>query len=116
MANQDYINANSYHGSGYEYILSLNPSIEEDDYVSLLKTACEDNGFMCMEIKEVISYEKSDDNIYFFTVQFKNHDGDLHVLPAMEQIGQLEDITDHIITVIKVGDLYKVTTPLIFYP
>ena len=116
LANQDYINANNYHGSGYDYINSLDPSIDEADHVMLLEEACETYGFVCMEIYEVVSSEKNEEGEYSFTVQFKNNDGKLHALPAMGEDGLEEDITDHTIIVMGSGDSYKVTTPLIFYP
>lgn len=116
LANQDYINANNYHGSGYDYINSLDPSIDEADHELLLEEACETYGFICMEIYEVVSSEKNEEGGYSFTVQFKNHDGELYTLPAMGENGQEIDISDHIVTVVRSGDSYKVTTPLIFYP
>jgi len=115
LANQDYINANNYHGSGYDYILSLNPTVDEDNHTLLLEIACESNGFICMEISEVVSSEMDVEGTYSFTVKFKTKDGELLVLPAMEVIGQKE-IIDHTITVMLSGNTYIVTTPLIFYP
>jgi hypothetical protein len=116
LANQDYEKANYYHGSGYEYILNLDPSADEENHVLLLEVACETNGFICMEIYEVVSSTKIKEGEYSFIVQFKNNDGELHALPAMGEGGLEEDITDHTIIVIGSGDSYKVTTPLIFYP
>ena len=116
LANQDYVNANNYHGSGYDYFMSLNPTFDENYQLLLLEVACESNGYICMEISEVVSAKKDGEGVYTFTVQFKNKDGEIHILPAMEEIGQYEDITDHSITVVGSGDSYKVITPLIFYP
>ena len=116
LARKDYVNAVNYHGSGYSYILPLNPTVDANDHALLLEVACESNGFVCMEISEAISSNMDEEGTYSFTVSFKNEDGELHVLPAMEEVGQKEDITDHTITVVKSGDSYKVSTPLIFYP
>lgn len=116
LANQEYIEANDYHGSGYDYIMSLNPSVDEDSYPLLLEVACESNGFICMEISEVLSSKMDAEGVYTFSVQFKNKEGKLHVLPALEETGYQEEITDHTIVVVKTGNLYKVLTPLIFYP
>jgi hypothetical protein len=116
LAQKDYANAVNYHGSGYGYILSLNPTVDEAEHELLLEVACESNGFICMEISEVISSNMDEEGIYTFIVSFKNKDGELHVLPAMKDLGLNEEITDHSITVVKSGDLYKVSTPLIFYP
>ncbi|MBU4284815.1 hypothetical protein KKF60_02370 [Patescibacteria group bacterium] len=72
-----YAEAVKYHGSGYNYLQSWNPTINPNDYVNLLKNGCEINGLRCLKIKSVLNQQKISSTEFKFTVQFSNNDGTL---------------------------------------
>ncbi len=70
----EYIEAVSYHGSGYEQLRQWNPNEDSNNYSTLLKNGCEMNGLQCLKIKTIISQKISDEKIVYI-VQFENEDG-----------------------------------------
>lgn len=77
LNNKQYSEAIKYHGSGYDYLRSWNPSLAKDDYAGLLKSGCEINGLRCLKIKNVLEEQQNSSVEFKFTVQFANDDGTL---------------------------------------
>ncbi|MGW8227051.1 MAG: hypothetical protein ACWGOY_15020, partial [Anaerolineales bacterium] len=42
-------------GGSYEILQTMNPDIDPDDHLTLLRHACEGNGFQCQRLREVLS-------------------------------------------------------------
>ncbi len=66
-------------GWSYELLASYNEDVEPKDYGKLLKRGCEENGFIAMKVKNIVSAEKLNPTSYLFEVQFTTKDGNLFV-------------------------------------
>lgn len=75
-----YEQAAAMYAGDYSTLQSINPSIDENDRVTLWRNACTINGFQCLPIDQVLSVEKFSLNEYFMLVEFQNPDGSLFVL------------------------------------
>ncbi len=81
-----YSEAVIHHGSGYDALMDWNPDLTPKDRDLLLQRGCEQNGWQCLRVREVLSAEKVNESVvaenqvvkeYKFTVQFNNNDGTL---------------------------------------
>ncbi len=54
-----YDRAAELYGGSYTTLIEMNPGVDPSDQASLLRNACEVNGFQCLRIREVISSEAS---------------------------------------------------------
>src|SRR5258706_3333042 len=75
----DYAAAESLFGDDYEILTTMNPDIPASDHVALWKQGCRFNGFQCLKIKDIVSSEQVNENIFRFTVHFANADGTLFI-------------------------------------
>jgi hypothetical protein len=79
-----YERAASLYGGSYETLIGMNPEIDPDDHVALLRNACEGNGYQCMRLYDVISsqvgHPASDARMVYLTVRLMNPDGSLFAL------------------------------------
>lgn len=87
QALQDYfaaLNAGQYEqadrlfGGTYETLTGWNPDINPDDHTALWEAGCSRNGLQCLLVRSFSLKEQAGD-IYFYTVEFTNKDGDLFV-------------------------------------
>ncbi len=67
------------YGGSYETLMEMNPDADPDDRASLLRLACEANGFMCLRLREVLSTavepREGGAQAIYFTVNLMNPDG-----------------------------------------
>ena len=76
LANGNYESAASMYGGGYEELAQMNPDIAQTDYAILWKNGCDFNGFVCMEVLDVVSVTEGASQIEF-NITFKTKDGGL---------------------------------------
>jgi hypothetical protein len=74
-----YAEASARYGGNYEVLQSYNPNLPEGDHAALFERACTANGFMCLEVLEVIRQEVISANEFQIVVRFANPDGSLFV-------------------------------------
>lgn len=77
LAAKEYAQALDYHGSGYELFIQNNPDVDPSDYAALLKAACEQNGFNCLKVRDIVEEEQVSATEFKFMVQFTAKDGSL---------------------------------------
>jgi hypothetical protein len=65
------------YGGSYLELAGYNPRVPPDDHVKLLENGCTENGFQCLEIREVLKAETVSPTEFSFVVEFKNEDGTL---------------------------------------
>jgi hypothetical protein len=72
------------YGGSYEQLVNNNPDIEINQRVALLRRACEQNGYTCLRLREVLSSEvfegESGVQEIRFTVNLMNPDGSVFAL------------------------------------
>ncbi len=82
----DALNAGQYqkavelYGGSYEELIADNPDVDPDDHVTLLERACSQNGFQCLQVKEILREEQAWPDDFTFTIEFLNRDGSLFLL------------------------------------
>ncbi|MBI2331376.1 MAG: lipoprotein [Chloroflexi bacterium] len=76
LASGDYETAVSMYGGGYAELAQMNPDVSPTDFVTLWQRACEQNGFVCIEVMDIVLKSESDSQIDF-GVTFKTKDGEL---------------------------------------
>jgi hypothetical protein len=64
----------------YETMIDHNPSMNPDDHVALLQTACTINGAQCLQVKSASLDRQVSSTEFIFKVEFLNADGTLFVL------------------------------------
>lgn len=74
---KQYAEAAKYHGASYEILCHWNPGVDENDYPGLLKRGCEENGWQCLKIKNIMDQEQVSSVDFKFNVQFANDDNSL---------------------------------------
>ncbi|GAB4569918.1 MAG: hypothetical protein Fur0017_15540 [Anaerolineales bacterium] len=74
LSNGQYSEAVKLYGGDYENLAGMNPDLSPTDYEALWKRGCEQNGFVCMEVLEIIRVTEGDSQIEF-NVTFKTKDG-----------------------------------------
>ena len=82
LVSGDYEAAAGVYGGSYESLVMYNPDIDPDDHASLLRNACEVNGFQCLPVRTRTFNEVTSGGEYIFTVEFSNPDDSLFVLGA----------------------------------
>lgn len=75
LSNGQYTEAVKLYGGDYENLATMNPDLSPADYEALWKRGCEQNGFVCMEILEIVRVSESNSQIEF-DVTFKTKDGE----------------------------------------
>ncbi len=77
-----YERAAELYGGDYEVLQEQNPQTDPEDHASLLRNACEVNGFQCLRIREVLAAEVVDgtEGTVQITIHFMNPDGSIFVL------------------------------------
>lgn len=71
LKNKQYNVAVAYHGSGYETLQNWNPDLNPNDHTALLKNGCENNGWQCLKIKNILNERRVSQSEFEFTVQFE---------------------------------------------
>jgi hypothetical protein len=110
----NYERAAELYGGSYEILQTMNPDVDPDDHLTLLRHACEGNGFQCQRLREVLSItlETGEDGLpaIVFTVNLMNPDGSLFSLgPCCGEDPSGEPQTEFIFTVKQVAEgEYKV--------
>lgn len=88
---------------------ALNPNDPMEDHVTLLEDACEINGFLCLDVLEVSSIEKMDDQTYEVEVVFQNEDGSVYTAESTHSV----EVNPFLFTVIeRDGELFVQDLPL----
>ncbi|MBN2556432.1 MAG: hypothetical protein JXA97_10880 [Anaerolineales bacterium] len=76
-----YEQAAAHYWPDYDAILiSMNPDLNPDDLPALLRRGCEQNGFTCMLVEQVLQVETTPADDFLFTVTFTNENGERFVL------------------------------------
>ena len=76
----DYSEAARYFGGDPEILRAYNPDVAPTDLETLLKRACELNGFQCMQLKNIVSETRVDEESFLFTVEYQTKMNELFVL------------------------------------
>lgn len=76
-----YAEAMTYYGGSYDELASLNPD-DASSHADLLKDACTQNGYQCLDVKSVTGVEAVSADAYAFRVEFAQEDGSLLVRPS----------------------------------
>ena len=80
LHNGEYEKAAQLYGGTYETMIDHNPSMNPEDHVALLQTACTINGAQCLPVKGMSLDRKVANMEFVFKVEFLNADGTLFVL------------------------------------
>lgn len=107
LSNGQYSEAVKLYGGDYENLAGMNPDLSPIDYEALWKRGCEQNGFVCMEVLEIVRVEERDSQVEF-SVTFKTKDGERFEFTGCCGETLPEPITEYEISVQKDGDGYKV--------
>lgn len=70
-----YEQADDLYGGSYEVLHEYNPEIDEKDHESLLRAACEVNGFQCLDVLSVTLLDVVKEQEFIYEVAFSNPDG-----------------------------------------
>lgn len=54
LGDYTYERAAALYGGSYETLIDLNPELDPQDHIALLRNACEVNGYQCLRLREVI--------------------------------------------------------------
>lgn len=100
LANGDYEAAVNLYGGSYEELRQMNPDLAPTDYFKLWKHGCEFNGFVCMEVMDIVRTDESDSQTEF-GVTFKTKDGELFQFTGCCGETLPEAITEYVILVQK---------------
>jgi len=108
LSNGQYSEAVKLYGGDYENLAGMNPDLSSTDYEALWKRGCEQNGFVCMEVLDVVRVDEKDSQVKF-SVTFKTKDGERFVFTGCCGETLPEPITEWSIQVEKDADgNYKV--------
>jgi len=72
-----YEEAAELYGGDYQVLQGWNPSLDPQDYRSLLANGCEINGLQCLQVKRIMDEKVVSVAEYHFTVEFMKQDGSL---------------------------------------
>ena len=88
---------------------ALNPNDSTEDHVALLEDACEINGFLCLNVLEIVSAEKVDEHTYQVEVVFEYEDGSAVTAESIPSV----DANPFVFTVIEhEGEFFVQDLPL----
>lgn len=99
LSAKNYTEAKAYHGSGYEILRQWNPDVDPNDHETLLKQGCEENGWVCSSIKNIVGQKQISPSEFEFVVQFDNPLGSTFTF-----------------RVVKIETLFVVTTAPVYTP
>ena len=122
LSAKNYTEAKAYHGSGYEILRQWNPDIGPNDYETLLRHGCEENGWICISIKNIVEQKQTSPSEFEFVVQFSEPHGstdvgDVFALgPCCDEADSGERTTDFTFRVVKTGTRFVVTTAPAYTP
>lgn len=63
-----------YYGGDYDILRDWNPTVAEDDHVTLFQQGCTINGLRCLRIRTIVREEQVSPTEFKFTVEFMNDD------------------------------------------
>lgn len=72
-----YAEATVLYGGSYDLLQGYNPSIDPEDKASLLQSACEMNGFACLQLYEATIIDRVSEKDFVYQVSFRNPDGSI---------------------------------------
>jgi len=76
-----YVQAAAHYQPDHDALLiSMNPDLDPDNLPALLQRGCEQNGFMCMLVEEILQIETTSSGTFLFTVAFINANGERFAL------------------------------------
>lgn len=75
----DYGQAEILYGGSTEILQGNNPDVDPEDILSLLRNACEINGFQCLPVRSIEFLEHTQEGEYLFEVTFFNQEGELFI-------------------------------------
>lgn len=108
LVKQDYQAAVNLYGGSYAELAQMNPDVSPTDYVTLWQRGCEQNGFVCMEVMEIVQVEERDSRVEF-GVTFMTKDGERFEFTGCCGETLPESITEYTILIEKDTDgNYKV--------
>jgi len=115
LVNRDYSTAVQFYGGDYEELVQWNPDVIPTDYQSLWQRGCEQNGLVCLKLKDVIKVEKNN-SLFIFTVTFETTDG--KVFETSGCCGQTQKSTSEFLITVKADNsgIYKVISGLPYVP
>jgi len=73
----DYQSGAELYSGSYEWLIELNPDIDPIDFPALLERGCQQNGFMCLEVRSAEAVLLLSSKGYVFEVEFQLDDGSL---------------------------------------
>lgn len=82
LSNGNYAEATALYGGSYEVLANMNPDLDKDDHAALWNNGCQINGFQCLTIRTISFNQQSESGEYIFTVEFKDHTGELFIQEA----------------------------------
>jgi hypothetical protein len=68
--------ADLYEGS-YEFLENMNPGLDPNDRPALLAQGCQINGFVCLQMAEVVSIDETIPEEIHMMIQFHTESGDV---------------------------------------
>lgn len=118
LSTKQYEQAEQFHGAGYGEVMNWNPSVSPDDHVTLLRNACEMNGWQCLPIRTFVSEKEIVQDEYLFTVQFRALDGKIYEqgLCCGAEDPNFVPKKEFEYTVKMVDGRFKVITPPLYHP
>lgn len=79
LGDYTYERAAALYGGSYETLVEVNPDLDPEDHVELLRAACEFNGYQCLRLRDVIIslpwWESGGAQVVYFTVYLEDVDG-----------------------------------------
>ena len=67
------------YGGSYELLQEWNPNVDPEDHELLFWYACNVNGLVCLQIKDIVREDRVGDG-FVLTVEFQQNNGELFVL------------------------------------
>ncbi len=74
LVERDYQTAANLFGGSYTELAQMNPDTSPTDHVTLWQRGCEQNGFVCMEVLDIVRVEMKGSQVKF-GVTFRTKDG-----------------------------------------
>jgi hypothetical protein len=76
----DFQDAAMMYGGPYDILAAYNPGLEAGNSPAMLASACQQNGFQCLEVLSVELQDQPAEDFWVFEVKFQNEDGSLFTL------------------------------------